>query len=230
MHVALRQKREAALMEKYPGYKTYQALYARYHDKGVADLLRLLEPLEDMSVADLCAGDGRLTFMMLASGVQSVFFVDAESEMVPPSLGEHKQVQVMISEVHFALDEAILRGNFFDRIVCQQAINYWLDEESAQSVARALKSSGIFAFNTFNQQPSLKPRVLQYELGGHSFVEVSWLVGDEVHHLQARDGLEPHHTVFRWLSPERLRELLEPYFAISEKRHEKTSLYRCEKK
>jgi len=216
-------------MEKYPNHETYRALYARYHDRGVEDLLHLLLPLEDMSVADLCGGDGRLTFKMLASGAHSVFFVDREPEMVPLAIREHEQVRVEIKNVRSALEGAILRGDSFDRIVCQQAINYWLDEGSANAVATALKPGGVFAFNTFNQEPPQKPRVLEYDLGGHSFVEVSWLVGDKVHHLQVRDGMEPHHTVFLWLPSDRIREILAPFFFIEEKRHEKTSLYRCKK-
>ena len=97
-------------------------------------------------------------------------------------------------------------------------------------VADVMAPGGVFAFNTFNRKPSEKPRVLQYELEGHSFVEVSWLVGDIVHHLQAREGMVPHQTSFRWFSPESLREMLKPYFVVIEIRHEKTSLYRCEKR
>lgn len=217
-------------MMKYPDHETYRALYARYHERGVADLLRLLEPLQDTSVIDLCGGDGRLTNKMLLSGVRSVLFVDAEPAMVPLTLRQHEQVQVMIKDVRSALAYAITHDDSFDRIVCQQAVNYWLDGYTARLLACALKPGGLFVFNTFNQRPSAKPRVLQYELEGHSFTEVSWLVGATVHHLQVRDGMQPHHTAFLWLSPERLRSLLNPYFVVNEERNGKTSLYRCEKK
>lgn len=215
---------------KYPDYETYRALYARYHNRGVESLLRQLQPVAGMSVVDLCGGDGRLTFKALESGAHHVLFVDAEPKMVPSTLYQHKQVSVVINEVRLALANVINSNEQFDRIVCQQAVNYWMNEDTAKMVAMALEPRGIFAFNTFNQKPPVKPRVLEYELQGNFFVEVSWLVGDEVHHLQIRDGLEPHHTVFFWLSPERLQEFLEPYFVINEERQEKTSLYRCEKK
>ena len=230
MHIALSQRWEAALMEKYPDYETYRALYARYHERGVADLLRFLEPINGVHAMDLCGGDGRLTSMMLASGAQSILLVDAERKMIPPTLWQHKKVRVVIKEIHFALSDVIKRGELFDRIACQQAVNYWLDEETARSVAIALKPNGTFVFNTFHQQPPEKPRVLEYDLGGHAFVETSWLVGDKVHHLQVRDGMNPHHTVFLWLPAERLRKLLEPHFVVHEDRHKKTSVYRCEKK
>lgn len=217
-------------MEQYPDYETYRALYVRYYNgRDVAELLRLLYPLDGTSVLDLCGGDGRLTLKALAAGARTVALVDVESKMVPSVLWQHEQVRVIIREVCFALSASIMSGELFDRIVCQQAVNYWLDEDTAGNVANVLEPGGIFAFNTFNQKPPEKPRALQYELEGRAFVEVSWLVGDKVHHLQVRDGMRPHHTVFRWLSPERLRELLNPYFNVSEERRGKTSLYRCEK-
>lgn len=217
-------------MGSYPDHERYRALYARYHERGVAELLRLLIPLNGADVADLCGGDGRLTSEILASGARHVVFVDAESRMVPETIRKHERVIVMIEEVHVALTKIIENEHLLDRIVCQQAVNYWLNEETAIAVANALKPGGIFAFNTFNQKPSEKPRVLEYELGGGAFVEISWLVGEIVHHVQIRDGLSPHETAFLWLSPEKIRGLLEPYFVIDEDRHKKTSLYRCEKK
>jgi len=217
-------------MGTYPDYKTYRALYARYHQRGVEKLLHLLRPLDGMGVVDLCGGDGRLTSRMLASGAESVLFVDAEPAMIPPMIRRHKRVHVEMTEVRTALSDALARGDRFDRIVCQQAVNYWLDKDTAASVARLLRPGGIFAFNTFNQCPPEIPRILQYELDGHAFVEVSWLVGADVHHLQVRDGMEPHHTVFQWLSPEHLYTLLAPHFFVYEEGDEKTSLYRCERK
>lgn len=217
-------------MGQYPDYETYRALYARYYIREVTDLLHLLEPLNGMSTMDLCGGDGRLTLKMITSGAQSVLFVDAEPKMVPPALWQHKRVRVVIKEVCSVLFDAIMRNESFDRIACQQAVNYWLNESTAQSVALALKPGGVFAFNTFNQKPPEKPRVMQYELDGHAFVEVSWLVGDTVHHLQVRDGMKPHYTSFQWLSPKRLRKLLKPHFIVNEEKRKRTSLYRCKKK
>ncbi len=217
-------------MERYPTYETYRALYARYHGKGVTDLLQPLAPLEGANVIDLCGGDGRLTFKMIEAGARSILFVDAEARMVPSELRRLGQVQVQIKDVRRALSDAFARGKTYDRAVCQQAVNYWLDGETARLLAMALRPGGTFVFNTFNEKPSEKPRVLEYDLDGHAFVEVSWLVGDDVHHLQARDGMAPHHTVFKWLSPERLREILGPYFVVSEVRNGKTSLYQCERR
>lgn len=217
-------------MAKYPDYETYRALYARYHNRVVADILQLLEPLEGARVVDLCGGDGRLTSEALVHGAQSVLLVDSEATMIPSLLRGDERITVLIEEVHCLLAGAYQVRATYDRVVCQQAVNYWLDEETAWLIAEILTPGGRFVFNTFNRQPTEKPRVLQYELDGHAFVEVSWLAGVDVHHLQIRDGMLPHHTVFRWLSPERLREMLEPHFIVYEDRREKTSLYRCEKR
>lgn len=216
-------------MESYPDYETYQALYARYYDRGVAELLKLLEPLDGMRVLDLCGGDGRMTLKALESGVESVLLVDRESNMVPSAVRQHKQVRVVIQEVYVALSVLLQHNDQFDRVVCQQAVTYWLNEATAKLVSQVLKPGGVFAFNTFNQRPSEIPRVLEYEFGGHSFAEVSWLIDNLVHHLQVRDGLPYHFTKFLWLSPERIWEILKPYFVVREEMHGKTSLYRCER-
>ena len=219
------------MTKEYPDYERYRALYRRYYDgRDVAELLRLLEPLQDTRVIDLCGGEGRLTLAALAQGAREVALVDAEAAMIPPPLRQHEQVKVRVLPVHDALLAMRIRGESFDRVVCRQAVNYWLNEATAGLTARVLKSGGIFAFNTFNQMPTEKPRVMKYERDGHYFVEVSQLVGNMVHHLQARDGMEPHRTSFEWLPPVKLRSMLEPHFSVVEYVQGKTSLYRCEKK
>lgn len=214
---------------RYPDYKTYRALYARYYDRGMSKLLQLLEPLNEMDVLDLCGGDGRLTLKALEQGAHSVVLVDAESAMVPTALWQHPKVRVEINPVRPALATLMGRYDQFDRIVCQQAINYWLDDAMVVAVRTLLKPGGIFAFNTFHQKPPEKPRVLEYEHRGHAFVEVSWLEDEIVHHVQVREGLPPHTTTFRWLSPERLREMLTPRFDVNESVEGKTTLVRCVK-
>jgi len=218
-------------MDPYPDYRTYQALYLRYYSgRDVAELLRLLEPLRDTCVLDLCGGDGRLALEALTLGVRETVLVDAEQTMIPPALLQHPKVRVYVKSVHDTLSAMKSRGELFDRIACRQAVNYWLNEQTAELAANVLRHRGIFAFNTFNRKPSEKPRVLQYEIGGHAFVEVSWLIESTVHHLQVRDGMVPHYTSFEWLSPERLHKILGPHFGVVEEKHEKSSLYRCEKK
>ncbi len=218
-------------MEHYPDYKTYQALYARYYKgRDVAELLQLLDPLKGARVLDLCGGDGSLALSALERGAGDCELIDTAPEMVPNAIRKDSRFRVHVGTVHDVLFYMYSRGDTFERVACRQAVNYWLNESTAGFVANVLSPGGVFAFNTFNQKPSEKPRVLEYEFEGHAFSEVSWLVGDTVHHLQVREGMTPHYTTFMWIAPERLQKMLEPYFSVVEERHEKTSLYRCMKK
>ena len=214
---------------EYPDHKTYGELYSRYFEgRDIAELLQLLEPLQGMNVADLCGGEGRATIAALERGAEHVTLVDAESKMIPPELRAHSRISVRVAKVELTF--LLLPHTSLDRVVCRQAVNYWLNDETVKSLADAMKPGGIFAFNTFNEEPPLKPRKLQYERNGYLFVELSWLVGDVVHHVQIREGMAPHCTSFKWLPRELLHEILEPHFTIVEDRREKTSLYRCVKK
>ncbi len=215
----------------YPDHKTYAALYAKYIEgRDVGELAQLLQPLKGTQVLDLCCGEGLATRCVLGMNAERVVAVDAEPLMIPAWLSKYPNVRICKTSVVDAFDILHNLGLSFDRAVCRQAINYWLNRQTAGRIADALEPGGIFAFNTFNQQPTLKPRIKEYELGGHAFAEVSWLVGDTVHHVQVREGMVPHCTSFRWISPEQFREILEPYFHIEEHRRGKTSLYKCVKR
>ncbi len=215
---------------RFPNCVTYRELYARYYDgRDFEELLKLLKPIKGTNFLDLCGGDGELTLKALKKGARKATLVDAEPTMVPSPLFGNRKIQVLVSNVMSALFNLQGLSDLFDRAVCRQAVNYWLDVNSAKMLASVLKSQAVFVFNTFNQKPPEKPRVLEYEMGGHSFAEVSWLIGDRVHHLQVREGLRPHHTEFKWLSPKEIRKLLEPYFDVEEIQDGKTSLYRCVK-
>lgn len=217
-------------MSKYPDLQTYSALYARYLQKGVADFLQLLPDLKGKQGIDICAGSGRLTKKLIDYGASEVVMLDQESTMIDPKTAILNGVFPYTGKIENTLID--LRGwsTPFDFAVSQQAINYWLNEETAENLAKLLGSNGVFIFNTFNQKPSTHPRVLEYELDGHKFVEVSWLVGNTVHHLQVRDEYEPHHTSFQWISPDRYLEILSPYFHIEMLVTGKTSMYRCVKR
>ena len=217
-------------MGAYPDHDTYRALYARFY-LGRFESLSLLDPLQGTRVLDLCGGDGRLALGALESGATKATLVDVSEAMIPAGLAE-AGVTVKRSPVgaflkfHWMYD----KEKSFDRAVCRQAVNYWLTEDTAGMVAGVLTQGGIFAFNTLSRKPPEKPRVLNYELGGHEFVEVSWLAGKLVHHVQVRAGLEPHCTAFAWLAPEAIKSMLDPHFKVVEIRQGKSSLYRCIKK
>lgn len=222
---------ETAVSGAYPDHSTYKALYLRYHQgRGIEELLELLDPLLDTRFLDLCCGEGQLSIGALTEGVRSVVAVDGEPRMLSHELRSERAVEAVIRPVHEALEHLLVRQARFDRVVCRQAVNYWLNAETARLLSEVLNPQAIFVFNTFNAVPSKEPRVLRYEMGGHHFVETSWLEGGMVHHVQERDGLAPHHTSFRWIPPMRFRELLEPYFEVQEHWKGKASLYRCVKK
>lgn len=214
---------------KYPDHTTYAALYAKYYSgRDVGELLDLLEPLKDKRVLDLCGGEGRLSIAAVKRGAREVILVDSEDEMMPKTFEYPVYPHVIEAETY--LHYQALGGWRYDRIACRQAANYWLTDETAELAAKVLPAGGIFAFNTFNEKPPEKPRVKEYDYDGHSFVEISWLVGDMVHHVQVRDGMAPHTTVFKWLPRETLHSILAKYFHVHEIVCGKTSLYKCVKK
>lgn len=223
---------------KYPDHRTYEALYAKYLDRGVDEIIGALPLLNGASVLDLCGGNGRLSRKLLEGGARRVVLVDREQAMVPDELilhepkfrFRHGDVEEILAHLFIQTQET------FDYAVCQQAINYWLDDESAERVASVLRHDGVFVFNTFNQKPhSVVPRVIEYGImdhtdNFHSFVEVAWCIDDVVHHVQIRDGMTPHYTTFNWISPKKYQEILSPYFVVEEKRNGRSSLYVCTKK
>ena len=194
-------------MGTYPDHKTYQALYRKYYNRrDVVELLNLLEPLEGTRFLDLCGGDGRLALSALAREAGEAVLVEQTVRMTPTDI--EKSIEVHNSSTESFLDFAWMADVYFDRIGCRQGVNYWLTPETAKLTAYILNPGGIFAFNTFNQKPPKKPRTVQYELEEQAFAEVSWLVGNTVHHMQVREGLPPHHTSFKWISPEDFPEML----------------------
>ncbi len=219
-------------MSTYPDHQTYRALYKKYADgRDVAELGQLLEPLLGTRVLDLCGGEGDLTCYARNHGAEYVTLIDASVKMPHENLHKDSHIRVITGDVTDTLRRMKKTGTMFNRAVCRQAVNYWLGEESAEALAGVLVPESLFVFNTFNQKPDIRPRVIEYMLDSHFFTEVSWLTGDDmVHHVQVRDGFPPHTTEFLWLSREKIHSLLEPYFVIEEIVREKTSIYRCIRK
>lgn len=214
-------------MDKYPSAETYRKLYQRFYEgRSVQDLIELAHPIEDKTVLDLCGGDGRLALKAVQCGAKAVILVDREKNMTV----ESPDIKIFISSVQEFLNDCKTWKCKFDRILCQQAVNYWLDHNTAKLVSEVLKQEGIFVFNTFYNKPSEKPTAKAYEIDGLNFVEISWLVGNMVHHVQIMEGMESHTTEFMWLSPEYLMDTLSEYFDVEVKRDRNSSLYRCIKK
>jgi len=218
-------------MEKYPDGETYQKLYQRfYNGRSSRELIEFAGPIEGRSVLDLCGGDGRLSLEAIKLGARAVWLVDQEEKMISGDSWRNPKVNIVVNKVELALKEFIRTRDLFDHIFCQQAVNYWLNEKTAELTAKVLRKDGVFAFNTFSRKPPAIPMIKKYEIDGKKFLEVSWLVGDLVHHVQEREGLPCHITSFRWLSPEYLSEILRPYFSVTIKKEGNASLYRCTRK
>ncbi len=217
---------------KYPDHGTYEALYAKYLERGVDEIIGALPKVAGALVLDLCGGNGRLSRALLKGRARRVILVDQESAMVPNDLVyTEAKFRFLKGDVPYILSYLLVHNKeAFDYVVCQQAINYWLSADAAQGLCWIMRSGGVFVFNTFNEKPSETPQVKQYVHGGHSFVETAWCTGDVVHHVQVRDGMQPHYTTFKWISPDQYREWLEPYFVVEEKRNGRSSLYVCTKK
>jgi ubiquinone/menaquinone biosynthesis C-methylase UbiE len=213
----------------HPDFETHRALYARdYQERPPQEFLRLAEPMSGRRVLDLCGGDGRLSTAACAAGAASVTMVECELQMVPPALRRGSSIMIHYKPVHEALAELAEAGERFDLVACQRAVNYWLTSETVVALVAVMAPAGLFVFDTFHRPPPPEPQVSAYKFAGHAFAEVSWRVGDFVHHVQARDGMLAHATCCRWIPPPRFRTLLRAYFRVTERREGDASIYRCQ--
>ena len=224
-------------MSGYPDHETYKALYKRFYDgRKPGKLLCLAGDLKGKTVIDLCAGDGRLSLEAVNRGANLIWLFEKEYKMVSYEALHQPQIQTHTINLVTWLENmwyAMLSSSkvdVFDTAFCQQGVNYWLNNATVKHIPVVLKKGGLFIFNTFNKKPPEKPLVKKYELNGKEFVEVSWLIGDTVHHVQIREDMAPHTTSFKWLSPEYLEKILSPYFSITVQNDGSSAIYRCSKK
>ena len=117
----------------------------------------------------------------------------------------------------------------FDVVTCRQAINYWFKNVSGEQISGVIKKHGKFIFNTFGNKPSETPTMREYFHQGIAYKEISYLIGDMVHHVQTAAGFPPHMTAFHWISPEEFRQKLSPYFIIREVVDGPSSMWYCTK-
>lgn len=210
---------------KYPRFDVYEKLYKRYFKKGVDYLVDECNIKREDKVLDLCGGNGRLTRKLLTL-TDDVTYVDQEGDMIPDDL-EKLGVKVINKSVQEFLDD---KEDQFDKVFCEQAINYWLLHVDVLKFSNILKKDGLFIFNTFSSKPSEKPMIKEYKIDDISYLEISYLVDNQVYHVQIREGFEPHFTVFDWISEEEYRRILEPYFDLNIKDDGKSALYICRRR
>lgn len=212
---------------KYPDYESYKLLYARYFERSVGHFLFKID-LKNKSVLDLCCGSGRVSEYAITNGAIILHALDNSLDMVPMTIRNNPNIEFMWTTV-----EDFFKSNLsfkYDVIVCQQAVNYWFNNVSAKSIANCLNSNGVFVFNTFNKIPSTKPVVKEYVLNDKAYCEVSYLIGNEVLHMQSVEGMTMHTTKFDWISPEKFEVELTPHFNCMVIEDKNTSLWYCYKK
>lgn len=210
---------------KYPKYYIYENLYKRYFLKGVDYFIKEANITSNDKILDICGGNGRLTKELIKYS-NNVSYLDKEKDMIPSYL-EQIGIKVYNDSIENFIDNTDTK---YTKVFCEQAINYWLLNIDIKKFSNLFEKDGLFIFNTFSNKPSTKPMIKEYILDDKSYLEISYLIGNKVHHIQVCEGYEPHFTVFDWITKEQYKELLSSYFDIEIKDDGKSSLYICKRR
>lgn len=210
---------------KYPKYTDYEKMYKRYLDKGVSYLIEKADLKKEDNILDICGGNGRLT-KELRKKCENVSYLDKESDMIPDDL-EELGVKVYNEDIESFVNHSEEKYN---TVFCEQAINYWLLNIDIEKFSNIFVPNGLFIFNTFSNKPTTNPIIKKYGIDGINYLEISYLVGNKVEHIQIREGYKPHFTEFDWISKEQYVKLLSPYFDLELIDNGKSSLYVCKRK
>ena len=210
---------------KYPEYRVYEKLYKRFFSKGVQYFIDAAHLTAEDKVLDICGGNGRLT-KELIKVCTDVSYLDREKDMIPIDLQE-KGITVYNDTVENWVNNTSQK---YTKVFCEQAVNYWLTTVDMEKFSNIFEKDGLFVFNTFSNKPPEKPMVKSYTIDSLDYLEISYLVDGKVYHIQVCEGLEPHFTIFDWISKEEYIQLLSPYFNVKIEDNEKSSLYICKRK
>ncbi len=210
---------------KYPKYHIYEKMYRRYFLKGVDYFVKEANLSSDDKILDICGGNGRLSKELIKFS-NNVSYIDKEKDMIPLDL---KQLGIKV--YNDSIENFVHTTNEkYTKVFCEQAINYWLLNVDIKKFSSLFEKGGLFIFNTFFNKPSNKPMIKKYILDGKSYLEISYLVGNKVYHVQVCEGYKPHFTVFDWISKKQYEKLLSPYFDIEVKNDGKSLLYKCKRR
>lgn len=210
---------------KYPKYTIYEELYKRFFNRGVDYLIEPAELRKTDKVLDICGGNGRLT-KKLKEQCDDVSYLDKEADMIPDEL-EKLGIKVYNEEIEKFIEQS---KNKYDKVFCEQAINYWLLNIDVEKFSNLINKNGLFIFNTFSKKPSIEPMIKEYVIDDIKYMEISYLVNSKVEHIQIKEGYKPHFTEFDWISKEQYIKLLSPYFELEINESGKSSLYKCKRK
>lgn len=210
---------------KYPKYHIYEKMYRRYFLKGVDYFVKEANLSSDDKILDICGGNGRLSKELIKFS-NNVSYIDKEKDMIPLDL---KQLGIKV--YNDSIENFVHTTNEkYTKVFCEQAINYWLLNVDIKKFSSLFEKGGLFIFNTFFNKPSNKPMIKKYIIDGKSYLEISYLVGNKVYHVQVCEGYKPHFTVFDWISKKQYEKLLSPYFDIEVKNDGKSLLYKCKRR
>lgn len=210
---------------KYPKYTDYENMYKRYFNKGVDYLITKANLNQSDKVLDICGGNGRLTKKLIKK-CNNVSYLDKEIDMIPNEL-EKLGIKVYNENIENFVE---LTKEKYDKVFCEQAINYWLLNINIEKFSNIFNKNGLFIFNTFSNKPSSIPMIKQYKIDDINYTEISYLVKNKVEHIQIREGYLPHLTEFDWISKNTYQSLLSPYFDLTLIDDGKSSLYICKRK
>ena len=227
----------------------YKTLYAKYLGATSHSADQLLDEArfqEGETVFDLCAGVLlRVSRAAWARGAKTIVATDPifasrnplEDDNLPwedsTEYLEHLEftcyedthkIYLDPHEVQFSLRNFQDAG--FDVVVCQQGINYWFEESEVEALVKTMKKGSRFVFNTFYKQPPTYPDWKTYNIDGKIYGEAFYMVDGMVHHLQMREGIAPHYTIFKWL-PRESFHVLHKYFLVSRITEGNTDIYCC---
>ena len=210
---------------KYPSYVEYESVYKRYFLKGTEYILNKVNISKKDKVLDLCGGNARLTRELIKYS-DYLSYLDREKDMIPSDLKD-----LGIRVYNEDINEFIKHNKEkFDKVFCMQAVNYFLSNIDMSLFVNLFNKGGIFVFNTFNSKPSNIPSIKEYILDNESYVEVSYLVNDEVYHTQIKENHFPHFTRFKYISRSKYIEILCDYFDVEVYEDGKSSVYVCTRK
>ena len=210
---------------KYPKYTEYEKIYKRFFKRNPKSLIELTSFNKDDYALDICGGNARLT-KLLTKKCNNVYYLDKEKDMIPKDLDKYG-IKVYNQDI-----ESFVKHNKykFDKVFCQQGINYWFNTVNIKQFSNLFNKNGVFIFNTFNTKPSETPFNKEYEIDNKKYIEISYLVKNKVEHIQIMQGHKPHLTTFDWISKDEYFKKLSPYFDIDIIDENKTSIYICRRK
>ena len=127
--------------ERYPAGKDYEVMYKKYFHRSPLELINMVEIKSGDKIVDLCGGTGRLTEALLNLNLGcEITFVDISMRMLVPQVSRGK-IDAIQLDIETFLDWC---NEGFNGFFCQQAVNYWLTEKTAELLAKRTLPGGFF--------------------------------------------------------------------------------------